>query len=665
MKKINILILLICLSFLGFSQVSISYLDIGNRFYKKGDYRSAIHYYEKFLSPYSEDFGNSFSPYAVVVNQKEVKQTDNVLVLDALYKTGDSYRQLLIHDKAASYFKEILKKKATKYPLTKFYCAGELKSIGQYEESKKWLEQFLAEYKKNDLIKKEAQNMLTSLVFINSELAKKDNKYITVKPMGFERKDTGAHYGPIFLTDSTILLNSTKANYELTKNIYQNRVFGAAIKGENLTRYLPVVSLQQEGFDNQAASSVSGDGKEVYLTRWNYVNGKKVSSLYTAKKTTTGWTMPIPLFELNDSSSNTQQPFIANLDGKKVLFFSSDRKGGYGGYDLYMSIFTDGKGFGRPANLGQLVNTEFDEVAPYYHAFSRLLIFANNGRIGMGGFDLYSSPYPAAAEGVQNLGFPVNSIKDDIYFASRTGTADITKDCWVSSDRFSQCCLQTLHIVNRKPDYEIAGRIVNCDNQQPLNNVEIVFSDATIGTTKYTTSSTGDGTFKIKVDKFEPLAVSYRLKNYISKSSTIVPPQQEDQFLFQASENCLIPLVEKKSIVLEKIYFEYNKADLMAESQAQLDSLVAILNENPGMTIQIDAHTDSVGSEKYNLDLSAARAKSVVNYLIEKGIIKDRLSSKGYGESMPLEPNSNPDGTDNPVGRARNRRCAFTILRME
>ena len=665
MKKINILILLICLSLLGFSQVSISYLDIGNRFYKKGDYRSAIHYFEKFLSPYSEDFSNSFAPYAVAVVQKEVKQTDNALILDALYKTGDSYRQLFIHDKAANYFKEVLKKKATKYPLTKFYCASELKSIGQYGESKKWLEQFLTEYKKNDIIKKEAQNTLSSLDFITKELEKKDNKYISVKSMVFERKDTGAHYGPIFLTDSTILLNSTKANYELTKNIYQNRVFGAAIKGESLTRYLPLVSLQQEGLDNQAVGSVSDDGKEVYLTRWNYVNGKKVSSLYTAKKATTGWSIPLPLHELNDSSSNTQQPFVAKLSGKKILFFSSDRKGGYGGYDLYMSLFAEGKGFGKPVNLGQFINTEFDEVAPYYHTLSQLLVFANNGRIGMGGFDLYSSPYPTAAEGVRNLGFPVNSIKDDIYFASRAGTADITKDCWVSSDRFSQCCLQALHIENRKPDYEIAGRIVNCDNQQPLSNVEIVFSDASAGTTKYTASSSTDGFFKIKVDKFEPLAVSYRLKNYISKTSSIVPTSQADQFLFQASDNCLIPLVEKKSIVLEKIYFEYNKADLMAESQVQLDSLVAILNENPGMKIQIDAHTDSVGSEKYNLDLSAARAKSVVNYLIEKGIINIRLSSKGYGESMPLEPNSNPDGTDNPSGRARNRRCAFTILRME
>jgi outer membrane protein OmpA-like peptidoglycan-associated protein len=134
--------------------------------------------------------------------------------------------------------------------------------------------------------------------------------------------------------------------------------------------------------------------------------------------------------------------------------------------------------------------------------------------------------------------------------------------------------------------------------------------------------------------------------------------------VLQATENCLVPLVEKKSIVLEKIYFEYNKADLLAESQAQLDSLVAILNDNPGMSIQIDAHTDSVGSEKYNLDLSSARAKSVVSYLIEKGIKNDRLSSRGYGESMPLEPNSNPDGTDNPAGRARNRRCAFTILKL-
>jgi outer membrane protein OmpA-like peptidoglycan-associated protein len=663
MKKIYLFLLLISSTLVSFSQVSINYLDIGNTFYRKGDYRSAIHYFEKFLSPYYEDFNNSYTPYSAAIQQKEIKQTDNAIVVDAIYKTGDSYRRLFIHDKAAGYFKEVLKRKVTKYPLVKFYYATELKLLGQFEESKKMIEVFLAEYKKNDDFKKQAQNALTGLDFITGELAKKDIKYFTIKPMVFERRDTGAHYGPVFLTDSTLLLNSTRANYELTKNIHQNRVFGGIIKGESIFRYLPVVSLQQDGIDNQAVGSVSEDGKEIYLTKWSYSSGKKISSIYIAKKTASGWTTPLSITELNDTTSSTQQPFLAKVNGKKVLFFSSDRKGGLGGYDLYSSELTEKGTFGKPVNLGSLINTEFDEVAPYFHSYSQLLIFANNGRIGMGGFDLYSTSYPALSNCIKNLGYPINSIKDDLYFTSRSTTDELTKDCWVSSDRFLQCCLQTLHIVNRKPDYEITGRVINCDNQQPLKNVEVLFSDSTGSMPKYTAISSEDGSYRVKVSKLESLTVSYKLKNFISKLSTIAPSKGEE-FVLQATENCLVPLVEKKSIVLEKIYFEYNKADLLAESQAQLDSLVAILNDNPGMSIQIDAHTDSVGSEKYNLDLSSARAKSVVSYLIEKGIKNDRLSSRGYGESMPLEPNSNPDGTDNPAGRARNRRCAFTILKL-
>jgi outer membrane protein OmpA-like peptidoglycan-associated protein len=123
-------------------------------------------------------------------------------------------------------------------------------------------------------------------------------------------------------------------------------------------------------------------------------------------------------------------------------------------------------------------------------------------------------------------------------------------------------------------------------------------------------------------------------------------------------------LVEKKSIVLDRIYFDYNKADLKPESMVQLDSLVILLNEYPSMTIEINAHTDSIGTDKYNLDLSEARAYSVLTYLNQKGILKSRLKSRGYGKSMPLESNSKPDGSDNPEGRARNRRVAFTIQKM-
>jgi len=314
-------------------------------------------------------------------------------------------------------------------------------------------------------------------------------------------------------------------------------------------------------------------------------------------------------------------------------------------------------------NLGKRINTEFDEVAPYYNALGQKLVFANNGRIGMGGFDLYSTSHLDSNSVVQNLGYPINSIKDDVYFISRSKTAEFTKDCWVSSDRFSQCCLQAIHVMNTKPDYEIIGRVLNCDNKKPLKDVEVYLSDSTGNIKKYSTASVEDGSFKFKVDKFEPFTIFYKLKNHLSRSAVIKVPKTED-FVIRSEEICLVPLAEKKSFVLERIYFDYKKADLKSESKLQLDSLVAILNEYPAMMIEVNAHTDSIGSNQYNLDLSDARARSVLNYLIQKGISKSRLKSKGYGESMPLEPNSKPDGSDNPEGRARNRRCAFTILKM-
>ena len=663
MRKIFVSIISLFILLQGYAQMTVSYLEIANKFYQKEDYISAIHYFEKYLSPYYEDFKNSFNPYAVSAKQREIKESDNTFVTDAIYKTADSYRKLLIHDKAAGFYKELLKKKTAKYPLAKFYYATELKYLGQYDEARSLFENFNTDYKKNDLFKQQAQRELTSIDLIKIEINKKDNKYFVTKPLVLESKDTGAHYGPIFLDDQLILLNTTKANYALNKGMYQNRVFNASIKNEYITNYLPIQGLTQSEQEHQGASSLSEDGKELYLTRWTYTDGKKYSGIYVSKKTNTGWSVPEPVNDLNDAASNAQQPYITKINGKKTIFFSSNRKGGLGGYDLYAAQFTDSNSLEKITNLGKRINTEFDEVAPYYNALGQKLVFANNGRIGMGGFDLYSTSHLDSNSVVQNLGYPINSIKDDVYFISRSKTAEFTKDCWVSSDRFSQCCLQAIHVMNTKPDYEIIGRILNCDNKKPLKDVEVYLSDSTGNIKKYSTASVEDGSFKFKVDKFEPFTIFYKLKNHLSRSAVIKVPKTED-FVIRSEEICLVPLAEKKSFVLERIYFDYKKADLKSESKLQLDSLVAILNEYPAMMIEVNAHTDSIGSNQYNLDLSDARARSVLNYLIQKGISKSRLKSKGYGESMPLEPNSKPDGSDNPEGRARNRRCAFTILKM-
>lgn len=663
MKNILLSILFFYIFLQGFSQITINNLEIANKFYKKQDYSSAIYYFEKFLSPYYDDYNNLFNPYSVSIRQREIKENDNSIINDAIYKTAESYRNLNIHDKSAYLFKELLNKKITKYPLLKFYCAVELKFIGQFDESRIILESFIKEYKKVDQFKSEAQKGLASLNLIEEEMNKKDNKYFIAKPIVIESRDTGANYAPIFLNSDQILLNTTKANYALSKGIFQNRVFTANINGENLSNYLPVQGLIQGELEHQGASSISDDGKELYLTRWSYVDGKKYSQIFISRKTINGWTNPESFDDLNVSNFNSQQPFVTIVNGKKTIFFSSDRKGGFGGYDLYAAVFDDSGRIANVSNLGNNINTEANEISPFYSKISNTLIFSNNGRIGMGGYDLYETSYPTTNSPVRNLGHPINSIKDDLYFTSRSNSMDITRDCWVSSDRYSQCCLQAIHILKTKPDFEITGKVLNCDNKMNLSDVEILLFDTVKNEKKYSTNTDKDGIFKIKVDKQEPFTIFYKLKNYISQSTQIKVPESEE-FLITTKDVCLVPLVEKKSIVLERIYFDYNKADLKSESMLQLDSLVIMLNEYPSMVIEINAHTDSIGTDKYNLDLSEDRAFSVMTYLVKKGISKIRLRSKGYGESMPLEPNSNPDGTDNPTGRARNRRCAFTILKM-
>lgn len=164
MRKMLLIISFFIYSYTAISQLSINYFDVGNDFYKKNDFISAIFYYEKYLSPFYENFNNSFTPYTVSVKQKELKD-NNTYLADALYRTAESYRRLSIHDKAVNYYREVLKKKSSKYPLIKFHYAHELKALGQFAEAKQMIESFLVEYKKNDSFKKKRKVRFQVLIW--------------------------------------------------------------------------------------------------------------------------------------------------------------------------------------------------------------------------------------------------------------------------------------------------------------------------------------------------------------------------------------------------------------------------------------------------------------------------------------------------------------------
>jgi outer membrane protein OmpA-like peptidoglycan-associated protein len=238
------------------------------------------------------------------------------------------------------------------------------------------------------------------------------------------------------------LFTSTKeSNY--TNRIYLAKDTAAASRA----------GIPQSSKTHQGAISLSADGNVLYLTQWTVADGKKSAAIYASRKEGDKWSEPVKLDAVvNAAGANTQQPFIMP-DGRQLLF-ASDRAGGNGGYDLW-SAELDASG--KPLsvqNLGPAINTSSDEEAPFYHPASGTLVFASNGRTGMGGYDLYYAKGSAGKwEAPVNFGYPVNDVKDDMYFFSRSKSAYILEDAWFSSDRSAECCLElfSLHLAPPPP----------------------------------------------------------------------------------------------------------------------------------------------------------------------------------------------------------------------
>lgn len=664
MKKIIITGMMVCSVIIINAQFTYDYLRAADNYYKKADYYSAAQYYEKYLGTAGHKEKTSvYNPYtnpsSAIKKKVPVSSREQ-----ALYRVAESYRLLHDHAKAATYYEQTLNGNATEFPLARYYYAIELRALANYGLAEKQFNMFLDEHTTEDQYSGSAKKELLSLRFIQTQLTKKDLKFYNIQKASEPLNTEGANYAPVWLNDNTLLFTSTRIDTASGKSQgHINRVYTAAVT-DGTTNDVQLLALPQPGSLHQGVASLTPDGNTLFLTRWTIAGGKKMSSIYSSHKTDKGWSEPVLLDSLiNAAGYDSQQPFV--MPDGKYLLYASDKNGGYGGFDLwYAEMDASGKPV-RTANMGEVINTANDEQAPYYHAASGTLVFSANGRVGMGGYDFfYSKGSIDNWTDPVNFGYPVNSVKDDIYFVSRGSARNLLEDVWLSSDRAATCCLELFWLKKIQPKKQVSGQVVSCDDKSPLAGVTVNIIDTIQNKIVYTQTTGGDGSYAFSLDEYQPLKAVATISGYSGGSLPFNAPDDPDADQLINPAICLIkdvPPVET-TVVLENVYYDFNKATLKPESHAALDKLVDMMNAHPDIIVELSAHTDNIGTERYNQRLSEARAKSCVAYLISKGIDKNRLQAKGYGATQPIAPNKHEDGTDNPEGRQQNRRTEFKIV---
>lgn len=407
---------------------------------------------------------------------------------------------------------------------------------------------------------------------------------------------------------------------------------------------------------NEGAQTISSNGNFMYFTACDRPDGLGSCDIYFSAFRNGQWTQPFNLGSPVNTSSWESTPSVS-ADGN-LLIFSSSRQGGLGGKDLWFSRINGNGKWSVPVNMGNILNTEGDEMSPFIHFDGRTLYFASDGRPGMGGFDIYLTRLSEDStwSEPQNLGYPINTSSDDMgliidgtgqkaYFSSKRDN-DNGKDIFFFTLDES---------IRPEPVSYLKGKVTDKETGQMLKaDYELI----NLSTNKVTVKSSTDefGNFLVCLPSGFNYGINVTKPGYLFYS---------ENFMFEGQHSAIEPFIKSiilsparvgERILLTNVFYEFDSWELKKESMEELNNLYDILIFNKNIIIEIGGYTDSTGSDEYNIALSQKRALSVVNYLVNKGISTDRLIPKGYGNNFPKGDNITSEG------RKLNRRTEAIIV---
>ncbi len=604
------------------------------------------------------------------------KEKDREKRMEYSYAIAECYRHLGQYEMAALYYRNTLRRNVPD-PKALLWYAEMLRATQQNEEA---LENYRL-YLEQEPDDKQALNGIESIRLTQQWMANPTRHVINpVKELSSRESD----FNPVFIggRDNEIIFSSMrKAATGKRKSMITGQTYSDLFRAQfNVQRQKwdePQLIDQYEIVNtnmDEGAATLSGIGDLMIFTRCAYDKTKySPPQLFNTSQVRGSWSEP-SVIDIAGDSVMAAHPALSPDGG--FLYFVSDMPGGYGGKDIWRAEKTGGT-YKSPVNLGPDINTPGDEMFPNVRDNGELY-FSSNYHPGMGGLDLFMAVKDEEGKWtVENMGYPVNSPGDDFGIAFVNGR---NEGLFTSNRKGSRN--DDLYSFFVPPViFQLAGNVFNRETNTPLDGVTVRI----IGTdgTNLRMRAQG-GKFQMKLQpETEYIVAGYR-DGYLIDKANITTEGLTDSKDFMVDLH-LTPT--ENPIKLENINYAFGSADLLPESIVALDTLIGLLQLNPTITIELMAHTDHVGSEQFNFELSQRRAQSVVNYLIEKGINPQRLTAKGYGETWPKIVtrslasryeflkrgdelteafiNSLPEAEQREIAQGINRRTEFRVLRTD
>ncbi len=567
------------------------------------------------------------------------------------------------------------------------YTLGTIKYYNdKYDEAASLLKQFLKTDNIYKTTKVKAEKLLKKAEF--AALAVKNPVPFKPEALGNLVNTYNSEYLPSITADGELLIYTTRIwgqeDFYVSKNVDGVWQRGKPIGEPVNTEY------------NEGAQSISADGKMLVFTACNRKDtGYGSCDIYYSEIKNGEWMRPRNIGKAINTAGWESQPCLTP-DGK-AIYFASEREGTKGSKDLWVSYKQENGRWGKPKNLGDVINTPDEEQSPFIHPDGQTLYFMSRGHEGMGGHDLFMSRKDANGKWMKpvNLGYPINTKASEgsifvsldgktAYFATDRqekgveGSAFDKKDSNKNTDLYK---FELYEAARPQPVTYVKATVFDEITKKRLK-AKIDFVNLTTGKSHISAVTDENGEFLVCLPMGQNYALNVNKKQYLFHSENFELTELRDlekPFILKIGlqkikissplivsnkpkpvqkpeENKPLPLPKAKPIILKNIFFETAKATLRPESITELNQLKKLLEDNPTMKIQINGHTDNVGSDSDNQLLSENRAKAVRDYLIQNGITSTRISYKGYGESQPIDTN------DTSEGRQLNRRTEFIVI---